>query len=142
LKNFFVITILVVGAISMLFQPLAFGQGYQTHHTMLILKPIPRTVQQGHFLTFSGTLLTSDDKIPLSNRIIFIQHDSPYDATRTISSAITDNDGNFAVNWTAKPKYSGACIYNIFAKFNGDDNDFWSISNQFELKVITSSVKN
>lgn len=127
---------------SILFQPMAFGQDYQTHHTTLILKPIPRTIQQGHSLIFSGTLLTSDDKIPLPNRTIFIQHDSPYVATRTISSATTDNDGNFAVSWIVKPKDSGACIYNIFAKFNGDDKDFWSISKQFELNVITSSVKN
>lgn len=126
----------------MVFQPIAFGQNYQTYHTTLILKPIPHAIQQGHSLTFAGILLTLDDKTPLPNRMIFIQHDSPYVGTRTIARAITDSDGNFAVNWTVKPKDSGARIYNIFAKFNGDDNDFWSISKQFEFNVITSSVKN
>ena len=126
---------------SILFQPIAFGQDYLIHHTMLILKPLPRTVQQGYSLTFSGTLLTSDDKTPLPDRTIFMQHDSPYVGTRTITSAITDNNGNFAVSWIAKPKGTSTCTYNLFAKFNGDDNDYWSISKQFELNVITNSVK-
>ena len=142
LKNFFVITILIVGVTSMLFQSLAVGQEYQTHHTMLILKPIPHITQQGHHITFSGTLLTSDNKIPIPNTTVYIQYDSPYSATRTLASATTDNNGNFVVNWAVKPKGSSACTYNLFAKFNGDDNNFWSISKQFQLNVITNSVKN
>jgi hypothetical protein len=126
----------------MLFQPSAFGQYYYTHHTTLILRPISHTIQQGYRLDFSGTLLTSDDKKPLPNRTIYIQYDSPYDWTRTLTSATTDNNGNFDVIWTARPKGSSACTYNLFAKFNGDDNYYWTVSKQFELYVTTSSVKN
>lgn len=124
-----------------LFQPLAFGQYYWTHHTTLDLKSVPRTVPQGYHLTFSGTLLTSDDKTPLSNRIVFIEYDSPYDCTRILTSTTTDDSGNFAVSWTATPKGISGGTYNIFAKFNGDDNDFYSISKQFLLNVTPDSVQ-
>jgi hypothetical protein len=137
LKNFFIIAMLAVIVTSMLFQPLAFGQYYWMHHTTLYLKPIPRTVQQGYLLTFSGTL-TSDDKTPLSNRIVFIEYDSPYDCTRILTSATTDNSGNFATSWTAVPKGISGGTYNIFTKFNGDDNNFYSISKQFLLDVTPS----
>ncbi|WP_133120994.1 Ig-like domain-containing protein [Candidatus Nitrosotalea bavarica] len=142
MKKFLVITILVVGIMIMFLQPLAFGQYYQIHHTILILNPISRTAQQGDHLTFSGTLLTADDKIPLSNRMVFIQYDSPYDWTRIRTSATTDNNGNFVVSWTVNPKGTGICTYNFFAKYNGDDNNFWSISKQFLLNVTPRSIKN
>jgi hypothetical protein len=87
-------------------------------------------------MTFSGKLLTSDDKTPLPNRLIFIQYDNPYDYTRTLTSATTDNNGNFAVSWTAAPKGFSGGTYYLFAKFNGDDGNFWSISKQFPLNVI------
>lgn len=124
-----------------LFQPFAFGQYYHIHHTILILKPIPRNVQQGYHLTFSGTLFTSDDKTPLPNRTVFIEYDSPYVCTRILTSATTDNNGDFSVSWTAKPKGISGGTYNIFAKFNGDDNNFYSISKQFLLNVTPSSVQ-
>jgi hypothetical protein len=142
MKNFFITKILVVGAMVMLFQPLAFGQYYQIHHTTLNLEPIPRTVQQGYHLTFSGALLTSDDKTPLPNRTVFIEYDSPYDCTRILTSTTTNNDGNFSVSWTSTPKGISGGTYNVFAKFNGDDNDFYSISKQFLLNVTPSSVQN
>ena len=141
MKNFFVFAILV-GAMGILFQPLAFGQDYQIHHTILILKPIPHTLQQGDHLTFSGTLLTLDNITPLANMTIFIQHDSPYAATWTLATTTTDKNGNFTVDWTVKPKGSSSCTYNIFAKFYGDDNNLWSVSKQFGLYVTTNSVKN
>lgn len=124
----------------MLFQPLAFGQYYQIHHTTLDLRSIPRTVQQGYHVAFLGTLLTSDDKTPLSNGIILIEYDSPYERTRILASTTTDNSGNFAVSWTATPKGISGGTYNVFAKFNGDDNDFYSISNQFLLDVTPNTA--
>jgi hypothetical protein len=142
LKKILVITILVVGIMIMFLQPLAFGQYYQMHHTILILNPVSRTAQQGDHLTFSGTLLTADDKTPLSNRTVFIQYDSPYDWTRIRTSATTDNNGNFVVSWTVNPKGTSICTYNFFAKYNGDDNNFWSISKQFLLNVTPRSIKN
>lgn len=142
LKKFFVVTILIVGIMIVFFQPLVFGQYYQMYHTTIVLKPIPLSTRQGDHITFSGTLYTSDEKKPLSDRTVFIQYDSPYDWTRTLASTTTDSNGNFEVIWTVIPKRSSVCTYNFFVKFNGDDNDFWSISKQFLIKVSPSSDKN
>jgi hypothetical protein len=133
MRNIFIITITVV-AIVLVGQP-AFAY-YWIHHTTLVLIPIPRNIEQGYHMTFSGKLLTSDDKTPLPNRTIFIQFDSPYQYTRTLTSATTDTMGNFEVSWTTMPKGHSGGTYYIFAKFNGDDGNFWSISNQFPLNVI------
>jgi hypothetical protein len=141
MKNFIIINLMVVGILIILAQQLAFAQYYQIHHTTLILKPIPRIVQQGYRLTFSGTLFASDDKMPIPNSTVLIEHDSPYEYTRILASTTTDNNGNFAVSWTARLKGVSDCTYNLFAKFNGDDNDFYSISNQFLLYVTQGSVK-
>ena len=115
--------------------PTSLAQYYWIHHTKLVLMPIPRNLEQGHQITFSGKLLTSDNNTPLPNRLIFIQYDSPYDRTRTLASTTTDSNGNFAVYWTAKPKGFSGGSYNLFAKFNGDDETFWSLSKQFSLNV-------
>lgn len=139
LKKFLIIAILLVGTMMVFFHPLAFGQYYQTYHTTIDLKPIPLSARQGDHLTFSGTLYTSYEKKPLPNKTVFIQYDSPYDWTRTLASTTTDSNGNFEVIWTAVPKRTSVCTYNFFVKFNGDDNDYWSISKQFLLKVTPSS---
>ena len=138
MKNLLLLTILV-GAIIIISQPLAFGYYPQTHHTTLTLKPIPSSVQEGNKIIFAGTLLTSDDKTPLANKTVYIQYDSPYEWTRTIASATTDNNGNYEIIWIAKPKLSSACTYNIFAIFHGDDDNYYSVSNQFRLYVATNS---
>ena len=138
LKKFLLGTILV-GIIIVFFHPLAFAQYYQVYHTTIDLKPIPLFVHQGDHITFSGTLYTTDEKKPLSERTVFIQHDSPYDSTRTLASTTTDSNGDFKVTWTAITKRGSVCTYNFFVKFNGDDNDYWSISKQFLIKVAPNS---
>ncbi|MDE1829711.1 MAG: hypothetical protein KGI25_05265 [Thaumarchaeota archaeon] len=113
----------------------SFGQYYVIHHTTLVLDPIPRTLVQGDLVTFSGKLFTSDDKTPLQDRLVFIQYDNPYDCTRTLASTTTDSNGDYSVSWTAKPKGISWGTYNLFAKFNGDDSNFYSISKQYMLDV-------
>ena len=135
-QKLFFIKIIMVGALTILVGPSAFAQYYWIHHTTLVLVSIPHSIEQGHHVIFSGKLLTSDDKTPLPNRTVFIQYDSPYDHTRTLTSATTDINGNFAVSWTAVPKGFSGGTYYLFAKFNGDDWNFWSISKQFPLNVI------
>ena len=127
--------IMVVTITGLVVQP-AFAQYYWIHHTTLILTPIPRSITQGQHVSFAGKLFTADNKTPLANRIVFIQYDSPYDRTRTLTSATTDINGDFAVSWTAVPKGFSGGTYYLFAKFNGDDQDFWSLSKQFPLEVI------
>ncbi len=122
------------------FTSVSFEQYFVIHHTTLVLEPIPRNLEQGDTLTFSGKLFTSDDETPLPNRIIFIQYDSPYDCTRTLTSATTNNKGDFSIVWNAKPKGISGGTYNIFAKFNGDDENFYSISKQFLLDVKPQSL--
>lgn len=132
MKDFFII----ITFIAMLFIGQSALAQYWIHHTTLVLTPIPQNLPQGYAVTFSGKLLTSDNKMPLPNRTILIQYDSPYDHTMTLVSTTTDRNGNFVVSWTAMPKgYSGGTYY-IFAKFNSDDGNFWSISHQFPLNVI------
>ncbi len=128
------VALIIIGGLTTIFEPTALAE-YWVHRTTLVLDPIPHNIYQGTHLTFSGRLLTSDDKTPLPNRLIFIQYDSPYDWTRTLATTTTDSSGYFTISWTAQPKgYSGG-TYNIFAKFNGDDGSFWSISKQYQLIV-------
>ncbi|MGI0073473.1 MAG: hypothetical protein ACREA3_06655 [Nitrosotalea sp.] len=142
MKNGFIAALMSATIVAVFFMPMSFAQYYEVHHTTLVLDPIPRTLEQGHHLTFSGKLLTSDDKTPLPERTIFIEYDSPYDCTRILTSATTDNNGNFSVSWIAVPKGISGGTYNLFAKFNGDDDNFYSISKQFPLNVIPRSVQN
>ena len=136
IRNPLIIKIIMAGVVIVLVGPSASAQFYWIHHTTLVLVPIPHSVEQGYHMTFSGKLLTSEDKTPLTHRTVFIQYDSPYDYTRTLTSATTDNNGNFAVSWTALPKGFSGGTYYLFAKFNGDDENFWSLSKQFPLTVI------
>lgn len=135
MKNLTIIIIIVV-VVTVLVIPSAFSEYYWIHHTILVLVPIPQTIEEGNYMTFSGKLLTLDNKTPLPDRTVFIQYDSPYDHTSTLTSATTDINGNFAVSWIAIPKGFSGGTYYLFAKFNGDDGDFWSISKQFPLNVI------
>ena len=136
IRNLFIIKIIMVGAVTVLVGPSAIAQYYWIHHTTLVLVPIPRSIEQGYHITFSGKLLTSDDKTSLPNKTVFIQYDSPYDHTRILTSVTTGINGNFAVIWTAIPKGFSGGTYYLFAKFNGDDGSFLSLSNQFPLNVI------
>ena len=139
MRGLFVVLI-ITGTLAILAEPLASAY-YWIHHTELILDFIPINISQGHHMVFSGRLLTSEDKTPLPDRTIFIQYDSPYDATRTITSAKTDSNGYFMASWIAEPKgYSGGTYY-IFAKFNGDDENFFSISHQYILNVFPTLPK-
>jgi len=116
---------------------IAFAQDYQIYHAILVLNPIPSSITEGNTLTFSGSLLTADEnKDPVPNKTIFIEYDSPYDCTRILASATTDSNGNFAITWKAHPKHSSGGTYYLFAKFNGDDQYFYSISSKrFPLTV-------
>lgn len=99
-------------------QPLVSAQYYEIHHTTLILNPIPRIVEQGDHIIFSGNLFTIDGKAPLTDRLVFIEYDNPHDCTRILATTTTDSNGNFSVVWKALPKgYSGG-TYNLFAKYN------------------------
>ncbi len=127
---------LIIQTIAIAFiTPMAFAQYYPVSHTTLTLDHIPRSVIRGDRLIFSGKLVASDERTPLLNKTIYIQYDSPYDSTRTLASSITDYNGDFAVSWTAKPKGIDGGTYNLFAKFNGDDENFFSVSKQFQLDV-------
>ena len=136
----FLVVLIIIGVLAILVEPSASAY-YWIHKTTLVLEPIPRNVGQGDHITFSGRLLTADDETPLSNRLIFKQYESPYDRTTTLTSTTTDTNGYFIVSWTAKPKgYSGG-TYNIFAKFNGDDENFFSLSHQYLLTVTPALPK-
>jgi len=104
-------------------------------HTLVILNPIPSSVPLGHSITFSGKLMTSN-KMPIPNKTIYIQYDSPYQSVRTLATATTDYQGNFEVTWKAiaKHKQSGG-TYFVFANFFGDDKYWYSYSKTFPLAV-------
>lgn len=109
-------------------------------HTMITLNPIPSSMPSGHSLTFLGNLMTSS-KVPIPNKTICIQYDSPYQATRTLAIATTDINGNFVITWKAIPKHlqSGG-TYFIFANFYGDDKYWYSYSKTFPLTVPAPQV--
>jgi hypothetical protein len=104
-------------------------------HTIVILNPIPSSISTGHLITFSGKLMTSS-KMPIADKTIYIQYDSPYQSIRTLASATTDYSGNFQVTWQAVPKHkqSGG-TYFIFANFYGDDQHLYSYSDTYPLTV-------
>lgn len=104
-------------------------------HTVVTLNQIPSSIPNGHSLIFSGKFTTSD-KVPIPDKTIYVQYDSPYQATRTLVTAITDTNGNFVVTWKAIPKHqqSGG-TYFVFANFNGDDKYWHSYSKIFPLTV-------
>lgn len=110
-------------------------------HTVVILDPIPSSIPLGHSITFSGKLMDSSN-MPIPNRTIYIQYDSPYQAVRTLAIAITDDNGNFDVTWKAIPKHkqSGG-TYFVFANFFGDDQYWHSYSKTFPLTVPYLQVK-
>ncbi|MGI0046574.1 MAG: hypothetical protein ACREBB_05230 [Nitrosotalea sp.] len=141
MRNGFIVGLIGLAIVTSFFMPISFAQYYVIHHTTLVLEPIPRTLEQGYLLTFSGKLFASDDNTPLPNRTIWIEYDSPYDCTRILTSATTDSNGYFSVVWKVMPKGISESTYNIFAKFNGDDDNFYSISKQFRLDVIPGSLQ-
>ena len=119
----------------------ALAQVYQVN-TTLVLNPIPSSMTQGSTLTFSGNLVTADEKNdPVPNKAIFIEYDSPYGCTRILAITTTDSNGNFDFTWKAVPKHQMGGTYYIFAKFNGDDNYLYSYSKIFPLTVnVKSSI--
>jgi hypothetical protein len=74
--------------------------------------------------------------MPMPDKTIYIQYDSPYQSIRTLASATTDYNGNFKIIWQAVPKHkqSGGMYY-IFANFYGDDQYLYSYSTTYPLTV-------
>ncbi len=63
------------------------------------LDPSSSTITEGHPVTFYGTLTTADGQYGIPNVTIYIKDDVAFGSDKLITTATTDNNGEFYTTW-------------------------------------------
>ena len=107
--------------------------------TILVLNPIPATVEAGNEIVFSGKFNTESGN-SIQNAEIFIKDDVKFGIDKYIGSITTDENGEFYATWIAEPRQGGGA-YDFFAawEFNQYGYDF-THSEVYSVQVISSTT--
>jgi hypothetical protein len=87
-------------------------------HLILVLHTPPSTATSGDTVTFTGTLSNGEGGI--SGKTVLIKDNDPYGIDNTLGAALTGNDGQFVIEWTAKttdPRDNTVEVYAMFKDF-------------------------
>ena len=90
--------------------------------------------QEGDTITFSGQLLTKDQKYFIPNATIYIKDNVSLGTDTVIGKAVTQDQGIFTFTWKAVPRdYSGN--YQFYAEFVGSSDYGKARSQEYGLSV-------
>ena len=102
--------------------------------TVLILDSSSSSVAEGSTVMFTGKLVEEATRNPIADKTIKI-FDSDVGGDDLLASGTTESDGNFSIKWRAKKKDQWDNTAEIYAKFEGDDVNRHSGSNQYTISV-------
>ena len=105
--------------------------------TVLLLDSLPASVASGSTLTFKGKLTKHDtvEGVGCAEVQIF-EKDRSFLRDDLLVSGATNNDGTFAINWTAKQKDFWDNKAQVYANFKGKENYKPSKSDVQKMKVL------
>ncbi len=93
----------------------------QTIATGLTLNQPPSSVSEGSVIAFTGRLVRSDTGAGVAGVVVKI-FDSDFDFDDLIKSGLTDSNGNFHLEWTAKHMDPLDRTVEVYAKFDGTED--------------------
>jgi len=110
-------------------------------NAILTLNPLPESIREGEFITFSGTLVSESGK-PIPKAAIQIKEDD-FGPDEIITTTRTNDDGYFSVkieawNWDSLTTDNSE----IYAKFNGNDKYAGVETKRYNIRVYDTFEKN
>jgi hypothetical protein len=102
--------------------------------TALTLDPPSSRAAKGSIVTFTGKLLEASTGKPIPGKTIKIFDRDPM-SDDLLASDTTQTDGSFSINWTAKKTDRWDNTAEIYAKFEGDQENKKSESNQYVITI-------
>jgi uncharacterized protein YegP (UPF0339 family) len=110
--------------------------------TVLLLDPLPESVDSGSTVTFRGRLTEHDTVEGVGCAEIYVmEKDRSFLRDDLLVSGATNNDGTFAVNWVAKQRDFWDDKMQVYASFMGTENYRPSKSDVQHLKVLWYAKK-
>ncbi len=100
--------------------------------TILILDPPPSSVAEDSEVMFTGKLVKAATGNPVADKTIKI-FESDVGGDDLLASGTTESDGSFKIEWTTKKSDRWDNTAEIYARFEGDDANRHSTSNQYTL---------
>ena len=105
--------------------------------TVLLLDSLPASVDSGSTLTFRGKLTIHDTVEGVGCAEVFVfENDRSFMRDDLLVSGATNNDGTFAINWTATQKDFWDDKIQVYASFKGTENYKPSKSEIQKTKVL------
>jgi small conductance mechanosensitive channel len=92
---------------------------------------IPRRVNPGSKITFTGRLIGKDDGKPVFGAAVKVIEEHG----RILSSDTTGNDGSFKATWTASKINPDSSIVRAYVKFDGDNEHQEAESEKIIIKI-------
>jgi hypothetical protein len=92
---------------------------------------IPRRVNPGSKITFTGRLIGKDDGKPVFGAAVKVIEEHG----RILSSDTTGNDGSFKATWTASKINPDSSIVRAYIKFDGDNEHQEAESEKIIIKI-------
>ena len=110
--------------------------------TVLLLDSFPVSVESGSTVTFRGKLTIHDTVEGIGCAEIYIyERDRSFLRDDLLVSGATNNDGTFAINWTAKQKDFWDDKIQVYASFKGTENYKPSKSDVKHSKILRYAKK-
>lgn len=110
--------------------------------TVLLLDSVPASVDSGSTVTFTGKLTVHETIEGIGCAEIYIyERDRSFLRDDLLVSGATNNDGTFAINWTAKQKDFWDDKIQVYASFKGTENYKPSKSDIKHSKILWYAKK-
>ena len=105
--------------------------------TVLLLDPLPASVDSGSTVTFRGKLTVHDTVEGVGcAEIDIMEKDRSFMRDDFLTSGATNNDGSFAIDWVAKQRDFWDDKIQVYANYKGTENYKPSKSDVQQMKVL------
>jgi hypothetical protein len=101
--------------------------------TILKLNSLPKSVNVGDTIEFSGTLKTTDGR-PIQSGTVFIKDDRDFSVDTILGTVITNDNGEFYGTWISEMRIGGGA-YDFYAVYEGSPDITYSRSSIHSVQV-------
>jgi len=101
--------------------------------TILKLNSLPKSVNVGDTIEFSGTLKTTDGR-PIQSGTVFIKDDRDFSVDTILGTVITNDNGEFYGTWISEMRIGGGA-YDFYAVYEGSPDITYSRSSTHSVQV-------
>lgn len=105
--------------------------------TVLKMVCPPSSVELNSTVTFEGTLVTGDTGIGVGDaKIVIYERDRSFMGNDVLVLGMTDKDGRFSIEWTAKQQDWWDDSVEVFAQFEGNTKYNPSQTGTYKIRVL------